>query len=276
MTTTSESSSRRAHSRVSVAASPTASTCVATCTGRSSTTSSGWRATPRPSASSRSIARRSREPRSRLSLGSEASRRPDGDLATTFEDIHPLRMQRPALVRLPRLMPPIETKDCSDMREIDIFDGTAGRLDGILDAPQTLTGGRILRRLPAWTSDQVLDLVAEFMATIPTGARIDLVTDTTSIELDVQLTRVAFADEPPAPAVFDLEIDGDVVTSESTDLSHVFQVEVPSQNIEFREGEPATVTFAQLPAGTKRLKLWLPQNASVELRAVRVDDGATV
>lgn len=162
------------------------------------------------------------------------------------------------------------------MRDIDIFSGTAGRLDGILDAAPTLTGGTILRRLPAWTRDQVLDLIAEYMATNPTGARLDLVTDTTSIELDVQLTRVAVGDEAPTPAVFDLEIDGDVVTSASTDDSHVYWVELPSQNITVEEGGPATVAFTDLPAGTKRVTLWLPQSASLELRGVRVDHGATV
>ncbi|MFL5647668.1 MAG: SGNH/GDSL hydrolase family protein [Chloroflexota bacterium] len=162
------------------------------------------------------------------------------------------------------------------MRDIDIFSGDAGRLDGILDAAPTLTGGRILRRLPAWTRDQVLDLLAEFIATYPAGARLDLVTDSTSIELDAQLTTAVVGGVVPPPAVFDLEIDGDVVASESTDRGHVFRVELPSRDVTFDEGGMATIAFSDLPAGTKRLTLWLPQSASLELRAVRIDDGATV
>jgi hypothetical protein len=41
------------------------------------------------------------------------------------------------------------------MRDIDVFDGTSGEVAGILDAPATFTGGRMLRRVPAWTSTHV-------------------------------------------------------------------------------------------------------------------------
>jgi len=36
-------------------------------------------------------------------------------------------------------------------------------------------------------------------------------------------------------------------------------------------GEPSTLVFDNLPAGPKALEIWLPQSATVELRALRVD-----
>jgi len=44
----------------------------------------------------------------------------------------------------------------------------------------------------------------------------------------------------------------------------------------FALGEPTTIRFDGLAPGRKLIELWLPHRASVELRSLRVDDGATV
>jgi hypothetical protein len=41
-------------------------------------------------------------------------------------------------------------------------------------------------------------------------------------------------------------------------------------------GEAGTVAFTDLPVGLKHCELWLPANAILELRALRIDDGAKI
>ena len=69
------------------------------------------------------------------------------------------------------------------------------------------SGGLSPRRLPAWTRPQVPAFM-EVMVRQPSGVRIEFATDATQIELDVQLTRIQLADNPPRSASFDLVCDG--------------------------------------------------------------------
>ena len=47
-------------------------------------------------------------------------------------------------------------------------------------------------------------------------------------------------------------------------------------DFEVEEGGPSSVRFDGLRSGHKRIELWLPHNAAVEVRALRVDDGSHV
>jgi lysophospholipase L1-like esterase len=104
-----------------------------------------------------------------------------------------------------------------------------------------------------------------------------MVTDATEFELDLLVTRIVFPGRDPWPATLDLVVDGEVAATTSTEQGHLIRLEAPpSTAFEFEPGSAATVRFDGLPAGTKHVELWLPHNAAVELRALRVDDGATV
>src|SRR5688572_20022923 len=108
------------------------------------------------------------------------------------------------------------------MREIDPFEPAAGaRFVGVLDAAPTKDGVR-LRRLPAWTRQMLLDPGAAFAATVTSGVKLEMVTDSTSVELDVLLGWLAYGELPVAPAIFELGVDGDVVASQPFDEGNVF------------------------------------------------------
>jgi lysophospholipase L1-like esterase len=104
-----------------------------------------------------------------------------------------------------------------------------------------------------------------------------MVTDATSIELDLLVTRLSFAGRDPGPATLDLVVDGDVVTTAATETGHLFRLQLPpSTAFEFEPGEATTIRFDGLAATTKHVEIWLPHNAGVELRALRVTDGASL
>jgi hypothetical protein len=52
--------------------------------------------------------------------------------------------------------------------------------------------------------------------TMPTGGRLEFVTDASSVEVDVDLTHVRMTAEAGRAAVFDLVIDGDLVDLRTT------------------------------------------------------------
>lgn len=162
------------------------------------------------------------------------------------------------------------------MREIDPFDGACGAtLAGVLDGLPTGRGHR-LRRLPGWTRATLLDPAAELMATMPSGAKLDLVTDTSTVELDVKLARVQLGELPARPALFEVVVDGTPAGVQSFDDGDLFVVDVATGAVDHRRGEPCTVRFDLGGGGARRVEVWLAHTASVELRALRVDDDAVV
>jgi hypothetical protein len=146
---------------------------------------------------------------------------------------------------------------------------------GALDLEATPTGFAP-RRLPAWTKPQISDVAFEAVVQMPAGVRLEFISTTTTLEIDVQLTLIRPLPRELKPAPFELTVDGKVVALVETSVGHVINLGPADDEITFEVGEPTTVTFAGLPPESKRIELWLPHASAVDLRAVRVDDGATV
>jgi hypothetical protein len=145
---------------------------------------------------------------------------------------------------------------------------------GALDVEQTATGF-IPRRLPAWTKPQIPDILMEVVVQMPSGVRLRFATSSEQIELDVMLTLLQVLPNDLRPAVFDVVVDGRVVTQSSTTAGNVFALGPGGPgDIAFLPGEPTTVVFEGLGKGDKVVEIWLPQAVVVELRALRIDDDA--
>jgi lysophospholipase L1-like esterase len=159
---------------------------------------------------------------------------------------------------------------------LDLFDPAPPfRFAGILDTRRTPKGLR-LSRLPAWAQAQIVDPGFTWAAGVPSGARLELVTDSASIELDVQLLRLKFGGEELGPAAFDLVVDGDLRDVRYSDTGHVAVYEERDPTaMRLVRGEGDTIRF-DLPAGSKHVEVWLPHSALLEIHALRVDDGAAV
>ncbi len=159
------------------------------------------------------------------------------------------------------------------MKQIDVDDT---RVAGALDTDVT-ADGIIFRRLPSWTRHQIMDIQLGFVITMPAGVRLELVTDATEIEVDVLLTRLELGARPSKAAAFDLVVDGTVVDTQASESGHLIRIDAVTQRFDFVRGDATTIRFTDVPAnGTSAVELWLPQDAVVELRALRVSDGAAV
>ena len=156
------------------------------------------------------------------------------------------------------------------------FEGGPIRIAGALDLDRSGTG-IMPRRLPAWTRPQVPPFM-EIMVTQPSGVRLEFTTDSSTIELDVLLTLLevaGIAGRPPADGVFDLVVDGtDIRAARGAGGDRLLVSVARLDRPELVAGKPSTIRFDGLPEGMHRYELWLPANAGVELRALRIDDGA--
>jgi hypothetical protein len=150
------------------------------------------------------------------------------------------------------------------------------RLAGICELT-TMERGALTERLPAWARAQLVDPAIGFVSSMPSGGRLEFVTDATTVELEAVFTRLEYAGIPPHTATIDLVVDGESVASEQLGATDVIRFpDRMATEFEIVHGEPSIVRFHGLPAGRKHVEFWLAQNASCMLRTLRLDDGATI
>ena len=160
------------------------------------------------------------------------------------------------------------------MRNVTLDSGSI-RFAGALDFDRS-DAGLTPRRLPDWTRPQ-LPALMEVMVTMPSGVRLELSTTSRALELDVLLTSLELPGREVAGASFDLIANGERVDTQTAKGGNRIVIDLANlANFELVEGEPSTLRFDGLPAGPKECELWLPSNARVDLRALRVDDDAAV
>jgi hypothetical protein len=150
--------------------------------------------------------------------------------------------------------------------------GGALRFEGALEL-QLGEAGVTPLRLPADVLP-VLPPVFPYAASCCTGVRLSLATDTRSIVVEADQLNLAHVDEvPPFPVLWDLVVDGELVTTLREEVGSRYD---PIADAVVEEaGSPAVIRFDGLAPGMKRVEIWLPLRSSVTVRRVLVDDGAT-
>lgn len=142
---------------------------------------------------------------------------------------------------------------------------------GALDFDRSPTGISP-RRLPAWTRPQIPDMFMNSIVAMTSGVRLTFTTDADSIELDMMATSFRYSTMAARPPVCELVIDGAPSIAAPVDSANYFVLDPNDPtNIGFEAGSPTTLRFDGLGTATKACEIWLPQTASVELQALRVD-----
>jgi lysophospholipase L1-like esterase len=157
----------------------------------------------------------------------------------------------------------------ADLKQVDITGG-AIRVAGIVEMEPS-DAGIVLHRLPPWVHSRHNDLTLPFLETMPSGARIEMTTDATSLELEVFLTLIQVGSEQGPAAAFDLVVDGEIVATEVSRTGALIVIDPISRGISFEAGEPTTIRFDGLPSGSKSIELWLPNAAMVRLIGLKTD-----
>jgi hypothetical protein len=157
----------------------------------------------------------------------------------------------------------------TNLQPVDLLNGPV-RAAGIVELEHT-PGGIVLHRMPTWARSRHNDIALSLLETMPSGGRLEMTTDATHIELDVQLTLLQLGSTPVQQAAFDLCVEGQLADSQRTSAGTVIVIEPLTGGISFVPGEPTTITFDGLASGNKVVEIWLPQAATVTILAMRTD-----
>lgn len=156
----------------------------------------------------------------------------------------------------------------SDLHTVPL---TPDLVHGALELEPTAEGGLRPHRLPAWARAQNADEMLALNEAQPSGVRVVAHTTARVVELDAVVTRRALAGAPArALGSVDLVVDGEVVDGAEVPNGDLLTTDVATGVTELTSGGPGTVRF-ELPAGGKRVELWLPHQEGVELLALRAD-----
>jgi archaellum component FlaF (FlaF/FlaG flagellin family) len=161
----------------------------------------------------------------------------------------------------------------TNLQPVDLLNGPV-RAAGIVELEHT-PGGIVSHRMPRWARSRHNDIALSLLETMPSGGRLEMTTDATSIELDVQLTLLQLGSTPVQHAAFDLTVNGQLVGSQRTRAGTVIVIEPATGAISFVPGEPTTITFDGLASGNKMVEIWLPQAATVTIIAMRTNGTVT-
>jgi hypothetical protein len=132
--------------------------------------------------------------------------------------------------------------------------------------------GLLPHRLPAWARAQYPDPQLMMVEAQPAGVRLVFETAATVVELETLRTRRVYTGMPARPdGVYDLLVDGALAAQASVDGGNVMSINLGTGAVGTVPGLAGTVRFAGLPAGHKRVELWLPYNETTELIALRTD-----
>jgi hypothetical protein len=154
--------------------------------------------------------------------------------------------------------------------DADVFE-----LRGALAVERT-AGGIAPRRLPEWTTPQLPDDLTRVTVAMTAGVRLVFTTDSDTVELEALTSTFEIPELPARPVVLQLFVDGEHAADASTTDGNRIRFDLARNRFELVPGPAATFRFAGLGRRSKVCELWLPHNATVELRAVRVDDDADV
>ena len=130
------------------------------------------------------------------------------------------------------------------------------------------------RRLPAWTRAQ-MPQVMDPMVRMPCGVRLRFATDSGRVGVTFLATDLAMPGRPRRAVVFNLQAGGELAKATSTRGNAIVMKPDAPGGFELVRGDADTVVF-DVPVGAPVCEIWLPHNAFVELRALVVDDAATV
>lgn len=106
---------------------------------------------------------------------------------------------------------------------------------------------------------------------MPAGVRVAFETDADTIELEVLTTSTESPLEGPKAPIFDLVVGRECVDARAAEHGNRVVINAFDEPPRFERGEPDTLRFTGLGSERRLVEIWLPQQAVVELRALRAD-----
>ncbi|WP_201466099.1 GDSL-type esterase/lipase family protein [Janibacter melonis] len=139
------------------------------------------------------------------------------------------------------------------------------------DHLETTSRGLRPHRLPEDVTTRFPDPQLLSMQAQPSGVRVAMTTTAGVVELVTHPTRTAYRGLPRPRGQVDLVVDGALVASDELTGGDTVLVDLATRSTQTSAGEAHVSRFEGLPAGEKRVELWLPHNEVVDLVELRAD-----
>lgn len=137
--------------------------------------------------------------------------------------------------------------------------------------PEPIDRGLRLHRLPTWVRTRFPDGQLLAMESQPSGVRLAFRTVSRVIEMTIHPTRVAYRGTERARGAVDVIVDGELFVRDVVTGGDVTEVDLMSAETTFKSGAAHSTVVSGLPAGEKRVEIWLPHNEAVDLASLRSD-----
>jgi hypothetical protein len=141
---------------------------------------------------------------------------------------------------------------------------------GVAELELTDRGVR-LHRLPGWVRRQFPDAQLLAMESQPSGARLVLRSEASTVELVTHPTRIGYLGADRPRGCLDIVVNGVLADRDVLDGGDLIEVDLATGESAYRPGSPHTTTVSGLPSGHNTIEIWLPHNETVDLVELRAD-----
>ncbi|MBC9711091.1 lipase [Streptomyces sp. TRM66268-LWL] len=137
--------------------------------------------------------------------------------------------------------------------------------------------GVTFQRVPAAARARIADPTLDLMSAVPSGVRLEVLTDATVLELDADLTHlVPMGEESPGTAL-DLVVDGMLRAPVHAGRETVVHIDYRTRETRVSPAGPATLRFELGPPGPeRRVEVWFPVASAMKLLDIRIPEGASL
>lgn len=144
-------------------------------------------------------------------------------------------------------------------------------IHGAVEVEQT-PAGLLPHRLPGWARAEHDDAQLAMAESQPSGVRLVFETRATALELLAVATKRVYSGMPPRPdGVYELLVDGRLFHRATIHAGSLMKIDPSSGSTTFHPGTAQPMFFNGLPAGLKRIEIWLPHDEMSELVALYSD-----
>ncbi|MGO2003581.1 GDSL-type esterase/lipase family protein [Arthrobacter rhombi] len=149
-------------------------------------------------------------------------------------------------------------------------DITADLVRGIAELEET-PRGLTPHRLPGWVRKQYPDPQLLSMEVQPSGVRLTFTTEASQMALETHPSRVVYRGADRPRGCLQVLIDDQPWSIEPLAGGDAMEVDLATGAVEQVPGPSHTTVLHGLPAGQKRVEIWLPHNEALELIGLRSD-----
>lgn len=137
------------------------------------------------------------------------------------------------------------------------------------------TNGVLFHRTPRAARARMTDPFLNYHSSVASGVRIEALTDSSTLEIDVELQHMALPGLVSKGSTFDVVIAGELRDPVRTSNERLILLDPATRELRLQSANPTTLRFHLGDVvDERRVEVWFPASSAVQLLDVRISDGA--